>query len=67
MAAGARFRPGRRRWPAAQGAAAGSSATTLRVPLASRLPVSSLLAVGRDDMSGKEGGVLDNLGRYFCV
>lgn len=63
MAAGVRFRPVRRRRPAAEGSSAGSSASTLRTPLARRPSVSARLAVGRDDMSSKEGGVLGGPGR----
>lgn len=59
------FRPVRRRRPAAKGASAGSPAVALRTPLAPRPSVSARLTVGLDDMSNKEGGVLDSLGRYL--
>lgn len=65
MVAGARFRPGRRRRPAAKGFSAGSPASALRTPLAPRLSVSAHLAVGPDDMSSKEGGVRSGAGLYL--
>lgn len=65
MAAAARFRAVRRRRRAAKGSSEGSPASTLRIPLAARPSVSVHLAVGRDDMSSKEGGVLSGPGRYF--
>lgn len=62
---GARFRPVRRRPPAAKESSAASPASTLRTPLAPRASISSHLAVGRDDMSSKEGGVFSGPGRYL--
>lgn len=67
MAAGVRFRPRRRRRPAAQVSASGFSAAAVRIVHARRRRVSSLLAVGRDDMSSNEGGVLNGFGRYLFI
>lgn len=41
------------------------SACTSRTPLAPGPSVSARLTVGCDDMSNKEGGVLNNTGRYL--